>query len=70
MSEPLEDICFKVIVLGDSAVGKSCLLTQFVEERFNPSSETTVGVGYGKRVITDFAGNSIMLEIWDTVGSI
>jgi Ras-related protein Rab-2A len=67
MSEGAEDICFKVIVLGDSSVGKSCLLTQFVEERFNPSSETTVGVGYGKKTITDVTDHSILLEIWDTV---
>lgn len=70
MAESLEDICFKVIVLGDSSVGKSCLLTQFIEERFDTSSATTVGVGYGKKTITDAADRQIKLEIWDTVGSI
>jgi small GTP-binding protein len=67
MSERLEDLCFKVIVLGNSSVGKSCLLTQFIEERFESSMQSTVGVGYGKKTITDSAGRSVTLEIWDTV---
>lgn len=67
MSERLEDLCFKVIVLGNSSVGKSCLLTQFIEERFESSMQNTVGVGYGIKTITYFAGRPVTLEIWDTV---
>lgn len=67
MSVLVEDASFKVIILGDSSVGKSCLLTQFVEERFDPVSLPTIGVGYGKKTICDSSNHGITLEIWDTV---
>jgi small GTP-binding protein len=57
----------KYIIIGDSAVGKSCLLLQFTDRRFQATHEVTIGVEYGARVIT-VDGQTIKLQIWDTAG--
>ena len=43
---------FKYIIVGDSAVGKSCMLLQFTDARFKPSHDLTIGVEFGSRAIT------------------
>lgn len=60
------DLTLKVILLGDTSVGKSCLLSQFISGVFSPEGQTTVGVGYGAKNI-DIRGRIIRLQIWDTV---
>ena len=42
---------FKYIIIGDTGVGKSCLLLRFVESKFNPRYEVTVGVEFGAKMI-------------------
>lgn len=58
---------FKCVIVGDSGVGKSCLLLQFTDRRFEPSHELTIGVEFGARVIT-IDHQPIKLQIWDTAG--
>jgi len=58
---------FKYIIVGDTAVGKSCLLLQFTDKRFQPVHDLTIGVEFGSRTIT-IDSNSIKLQIWDTAG--
>uniref|UniRef100_A0A803TDH2 RAB2B, member RAS onco family n=1 Tax=Anolis carolinensis TaxID=28377 RepID=A0A803TDH2_ANOCA len=58
---------FKYIVIGDSGVGKSCLLLQFTDKRFLSSHNLTVGVEFGSRMIT-INDKKIKLQIWDTAG--
>eukprot|EP01098_Paradermamoeba_levis_P005912 TRINITY_DN2460_c0_g3_i2.p1 TRINITY_DN2460_c0_g3~~TRINITY_DN2460_c0_g3_i2.p1 ORF type:complete len:307 (-),score=86.71 TRINITY_DN2460_c0_g3_i2:145-1065(-) len=58
---------FKYIIIGDSGVGKSCLLLQFTDRRFQPAHDLTIGVEFGARVIT-IEGKQIKLQIWDTAG--
>merc|ERR1711934_947193 len=58
---------FKYIIVGDTAVGKSCLLLQFTDRRFQPVHDLTIGVEFGSRTITIDA-NQIKLQIWDTAG--
>jgi len=58
---------FKYIIVGDTAVGKSCLLLQFTDKRFQPVHDLTIGVEFGSRTIT-IDGNQIKLQIWDTAG--
>lgn len=53
-----------VCVLG---VGKSCLLLQFTDKRFQPVHDLTIGVEFGARMIT-IDGKQIKLQIWDTAG--
>eukprot|EP01129_Flabellula_baltica_P004427 TRINITY_DN1535_c0_g2_i1.p1 TRINITY_DN1535_c0_g2~~TRINITY_DN1535_c0_g2_i1.p1 ORF type:complete len:203 (+),score=52.02 TRINITY_DN1535_c0_g2_i1:57-665(+) len=58
---------FKYIVVGDTGVGKSCLLLQFAERRFQPRHELTIGVEFGSRSIS-IDDNQLKLQIWDTAG--
>lgn len=58
---------FKYIIIGDSAVGKSCLLLQFTDKRFQPVHDLTIGVEFGARMI-NIDSKQIKLQIWDTAG--
>ncbi|CDH60325.1 ras-related protein rab-2a [Lichtheimia corymbifera JMRC:FSU:9682] len=62
----------KYIIIGDTGVGKSCLLLQFTDKRFMPAHDLTIGVGFGTRFITvvgdQGAKQQIKLQIWDTAG--
>mmetsp|Transcript_32982 Transcript_32982/g.82912 ORF Transcript_32982/g.82912 Transcript_32982/m.82912 type:complete len:202 (-) Transcript_32982:321-926(-) len=58
---------FKYIIVGDTAVGKSCLLLQFTDKRFTPVHDLTIGVEFGSRTIT-IGENQVKLQIWDTAG--
>jgi hypothetical protein len=58
------DVCF----LGSlqTGVGKSCLLLQFTDKRFQPVHDLTIGVEFGARMVT-IDSKPIKLQIWDTV---
>ncbi|XP_022651518.1 ras-related protein Rab-2A [Varroa jacobsoni] len=58
---------FKYIIIGDTGVGKSCLLLQFTDKRFQPVHDLTIGVEFGARMIT-IDRKQIKLQIWDTAG--
>lgn len=49
-----------------AGVGKSCLLLQFTDKRFQPVHDLTIGVEFGARMI-NIDGKQIKLQIWDTV---
>ncbi len=57
----------KIIVIGDSTCGKSSLLRQFVDKRFDPAQDMTVGVDLGFKTIS-LQQHNIKLQIWDTSG--
>jgi len=59
---------FKYIIIGDTGVGKSCLLLQFTDKRFQPVHDLTIGVEFGARMITVDGNKQIKLQIWDTAG--
>jgi len=61
------DHIFKVIIVGSSGVGKSCLLLQFTDRRFEAGHDTTIGVEFGSRVV-DVEGRRVKLQGWDTAG--
>ena len=50
----------------DAGVGKSCLLLQFTDKRFQPVHDLTIGVEFGARMIT-IDNKPLKLQIWDTV---
>uniref|UniRef100_A0A7S0PZ10 Uncharacterized protein n=1 Tax=Coccolithus braarudii TaxID=221442 RepID=A0A7S0PZ10_9EUKA len=58
---------FKYIIIGDTGVGKSCLLLQFTDKRFQQQHDLTIGVEFGARMIT-IDNKQIKLQIWDTAG--
>src|SRR3989338_4336134 len=55
---------FKYIIVGDTGVGKSCLLLQFTDKRFQPVHDLTIGVEFGSRTIS-IDSNQVKLQIWD-----
>eukprot|EP00753_Platysulcus_tardus_P004135 PLAT12522.10.p1 GENE.PLAT12522.10~~PLAT12522.10.p1 ORF type:complete len:281 (-),score=72.11 PLAT12522.10:454-1248(-) len=58
---------FKFIIVGNIAVGKSCLLLQFTDKRFRESHDATIGVDFGSSVIT-VDDKPVKVQIWDTAG--
>ncbi|MEW5298386.1 MAG: hypothetical protein WDW36_001515 [Sanguina aurantia] len=66
-SVPYPTYLFKYIIIGDTGVGKSCLLLQFTDKRFQPVHDLTIGVEFGARMI-NIDGKQIKLQIWDTAG--
>lgn len=58
---------FKYIIIGDTGVGKSCLLLQFTDKRFQPVHDLTIGVEFGARMVT-IDDKQVKLQIWDTAG--
>lgn len=58
---------FKYIIIGDTGVGKSCLLLRFTDDRYQPVHDLTIGVEFGSKTI-DIDGKKIKLQIWDTAG--
>ena len=67
MSEDQPDMIFKIIIIGDSGVGKSCFFTQFTEGDFKEDHNVTIGVEYGARILK-IGDKQIKLELWDTAG--
>ena len=61
------DFLFKIVVIGDSGVGKSCIMMRFTEDVFNESFISTIGIDFKVRTI-DVNGVTIKLQIWDTAG--
>mmetsp|Transcript_107446 Transcript_107446/g.303792 ORF Transcript_107446/g.303792 Transcript_107446/m.303792 type:complete len:580 (+) Transcript_107446:97-1836(+) len=61
------DFKFKLVTVGDSGVGKSCLLTRFVQDYYSDFHVSTIGVDF-KTVITMVKGRLVKLQLWDTAG--
>ncbi len=61
------DYLFKILLIGDSGVGKSCILTRFADETFAESFISTIGVDFKIRTI-EIDNKMIKLQIWDTAG--
>ncbi|CAJ1353595.1 unnamed protein product [Effrenium voratum] len=61
------DYLFKVVLIGDSGVGKSNLLSRFTRDEFNLESKSTIGVEFATKSITT-NGKVIKAQIWDTAG--
>ncbi|KAJ3688661.1 hypothetical protein LUZ61_017825 [Rhynchospora tenuis] len=61
------DYVFKIVLIGDSAVGKSQLLARFARNEFSLDSKATVGVEFQTRTLT-IDQKIIKAQIWDTAG--
>ena len=61
------EILIKLLIIGESSVGKSCLLLRFAEDKFNENFLTTIGIDFKvrKEKIDD---TMVKLQIWDTAG--
>ncbi|KAF5764909.1 putative small GTP-binding protein [Helianthus annuus] len=61
------DELYKVVLIGDSGVGKSNLLSQFSKNEFSHDFKSTIGVDFSNRNI-EVDGKIIKAKIWDTAG--
>ena len=58
----------KIILVGDSAVGKSCILRRFMENKYDGGFSSTIGVDFKKKLIETPSGTRVLATIWDTAG--
>lgn len=56
---------FKLLIIGDVAVGKSCILKRFAENVFDSKHQSTIGVDFKTKKL-NLRGKSVKLQIWDT----
>ncbi|XP_072349048.1 ras-related protein Rab-8B-like isoform X1 [Scyliorhinus torazame] len=61
------DHLFKLLLIGDSGVGKTCLLFRFCDDAFNTTFISTIGIDFKIKTV-EFDGKKIKLQIWDTAG--
>jgi len=63
-----DDFVFKVLLLGDSTVGKTCFLMKYTDEMFSETYMSTIGLDYRLKSMELKNGKKIKLQIWDTAG--
>ncbi|XP_053205458.1 ras-related protein Rab-10-like [Panonychus citri] len=61
------DYLFKLLLIGDSGVGKTCILFRFSDDAFNSTFISTIGIDFKIKTI-ELRGKRIKLQIWDTAG--
>ncbi|KAI1232635.1 hypothetical protein IHE44_0006466 [Lamprotornis superbus] len=61
------DVLFRLLLLGDSGVGKTCLLCRFTDNQFHPAHISTIGVDFKMKTI-EVDGIKVRIQIWDTAG--
>ncbi|KAK6137920.1 hypothetical protein DH2020_028333 [Rehmannia glutinosa] len=57
-----------LVLLGDSGVGKSCIVLRFVRGQFDPTSKVTVGASFLSQTVALQDSTTVKFEIWDTAG--
>jgi len=67
MAKKAYDYLFKLLLIGDSGVGKTCLLFRFSDDAFNTTFISTIGIDFKIKTV-EIDGKKIKLQIWDTAG--
>jgi nucleoside-triphosphatase THEP1 len=66
---PKKKVLLKVIILGDSGVGKTSLMNQYVNQKFSTQYKATIGADFlTKEVVID--DRVVTMQIWDTAGQV
>ena len=61
------DYLFKLLIIGESGVGKTCLLLRFTDDSFTANHLATIGIDFKIKII-NLENKLIKLQIWDTAG--
>ncbi|KAL0214571.1 hypothetical protein P9112_006755 [Eukaryota sp. TZLM1-RC] len=67
-SSQSQKVDLKVVLLGSAAVGKTCLVGRFINEKFDGDYELTIGAAFAAKAVT-VGDRTLRLGIWDTAGS-
>uniref|UniRef100_A0A3P9PQ14 small monomeric GTPase n=1 Tax=Poecilia reticulata TaxID=8081 RepID=A0A3P9PQ14_POERE len=67
MAKKTYDLLFKLLLIGDSGVGKTCVLFRFSDDAFNTTFISTIGIDFKIKTV-ELQGKKIKLQIWDTAG--
>ena len=59
---------FKIVLIGESGVGKTSIISQYVDQIFDTELNSSIGGSFSSKTLTLSNGKSIKLEIWDTAG--
>jgi small GTP-binding protein len=68
MSKINTDCVYKVLLLGDSTVGKTCVLLKYTDKIFQDTHMMTIGLDYRLKTMKLQNGQDVKLQIWDTAG--
>eukprot|EP00808_Paulinella_micropora_P009034 g82702.t1 len=61
------DFLMKLVLIGDSAVGKSCLLMRFAEQTYSDTLMTTIGIDFKTKMV-ELDKTIVKMQVWDTAG--
>ena len=61
-------LVLKYILVGDTEVGKTCLLLRFIDNKFDPNTEITIGAEFGTKVLSLSGQQHARIDVWDTAG--
>ena len=64
----VEQEILKLVLIGESGVGKTSIITQFIDEVFSFDKQSTIGGTFSSRLVKCGNGKNLKLEIWDTAG--
>lgn len=67
MAKKTYDLLFKLLLIGDSGVGKTCILFRFSDDAFTTTFISTIGIDFKIKTV-ELQGKKIKLQIWDTAG--
>ena len=68
MTEENEENNFKIVLIGESGVGKTSIISQFIDKVFEPELQTSTGGSFSSKELIFDNGKTLKLEIWDTAG--
>ena len=63
----LEDEGVKITLLGNPGVGKTCIISRYIDDSFNENNESTIGANFSEKIIKK-GDKEVQLNIWDTAG--
>jgi len=64
-----DTVVFKILVVGDSGVGKTSLLSRICSKHFEYGSSPTIGCDFGIMILKNFCGQDLRLQLWEVAGT-
>jgi Ras-related protein Rab-5C len=68
MDEPTENNSLKIVIVGEAGVGKTSIISQFIDKFFDDELQASTGASFSAKVLSFDNGKSVKIELWDTAG--